>query len=41
MPTADIMKKNLILNSHLLDLDEIIKEHESRLIKTYPVLEDN
>ena len=41
MHTDDRTMKSLILNSRLFDLDDIIKEYESLLIKLNPVLEDN
>ena len=33
--------KNLILNYHIFELDDIIKEYKSRLINPSTVLEDN
>ena len=39
VPTAYGMMKNLILDSHIFELDDIIKEYESRLINPNPVLE--
>ena len=41
MLTSDRTMKNIILDFHLFELDEIIKEYEPRLINTNPVLEDN
>ena len=41
MHTADGMRKNLIMKYHLFELDKIIKERKSLLIKTNPVVEDN
>ena len=41
MPTADRTMNNLILDFYLVDLDDVIKEYESRLISPDPVLEDD
>ena len=41
MPTSDRMMKNIILYSRLFELDNIIKEYESRLIKPDPVIKDD
>ena len=41
MPTADGTTKNIVLNSHLFELDAIIKEYELWLVKTNTVLEDD
>ena len=38
MPTADWTMTNIVLNSHLLELDDIIKEHESLLLILIPSL---
>ena len=40
-PTDDGTVKNIILNYYLFELDDIIKEYESRLIKPDPVLKDD
>ena len=41
VPTTDGTMKNLILNFHILDLDDITKECESCLINPDTVLDDN
>ena len=41
MPNYDGTMKNIVLNSRLFKLDDIIKEYESRLTKPNPVLEEN
>ena len=38
---ADGIMMSIILNYHLFELYDIIKEYESSLIKTKPILEDN
>ena len=41
MPTADLTRKNIVMNSHLLMSYTIIKEQESHLIKPDPIIEEN
>ena len=41
MPTDDGSMKNIILNSHIFELYDIIKEYESRLINPNPVIKYN